>query len=355
MINKKINILIAEDDYFSREMIIEILKMNSLFDVWEAKNGDEALTLLFQNSFDMIILSINLPQKDGFEILKVIQRGRDFASIPTIVLVSNNEEKLKSLELGANIFLEKPYDILELKLKVSNQLKMIENLKNKMIKTFQGRVCELEIEKAQREILMKVVRQNEKQMLFVDNFKSLKIATYTKELSRLSSDIPQYLLQNIYYAASFHNIGFISLPNELKIKRGQYSEKEREIMEKHIKYGIEFVSDFKNTKLLEVAKPIIEQYCERWDGLGYPKGLKGDDISFYARVVSITVYFNALTSPREHRNKYQKIYTNREVYFLIKSQSKKRFDPILVDVLLENFAKFINLKDKILKKIENHN
>jgi len=352
MIDEKIKILIAEDDYLSRDLIIQVLKLNEKFVLYIAEDGEKALTLLFKEELDLIIISANLPKKSGFEILKIIQRGRKFSSIPTIVLILNSSERIKALNLGANIFLEKPYNIAELKLKVFNQIKLIECLKKKMIKKLQAKICEIEIEKAQREILLKLAMQSEKQMLFTDNFKAIKIATYTKELAKLCSDIPKHLLQNIYYASSFHNIGFISLPNNIKMKRGLYTQEERDLMEKHIKYGINFVSDFKNTNLLEVAKPIIEQYCERWDGLGYPKGLDGDDISFYARIVSISVYFNAISSPREHRDKKQKIYTNREVYFLIKSQSGKRFDPILIDVFLKNFKRFINIRDKISKKIK---
>ena len=218
MMNEKIEILIAEDDYLSRDLINQVLKLNDELVLYIAEDGEKALDLLFRKELDLIILSANLPQKSGFEVLKIIQRGRKFSSIPTIVLISNSGERIKALNLGANIFLEKPYNIAELKLKVFNQIKLIECLKKKMIKKLQTKVCEIEIEKAQREILLKLAMQNEKQMLFHDDFKAIKTATYTRELAKLCSDIPKHLLQNIYYAASFHNIGFISLPNN-KLKK----------------------------------------------------------------------------------------------------------------------------------------
>ncbi len=353
-----IKILIVEDDVFSRKVLTTMFEYDDSgvnFNIVESDNGEDAIEKILTNNFDLILLDIHLPKKNGITVLRTIKRSRRFLLTPIIVLTADKEEKIKALQYGASDFILKPYDILELKLKIFNQVKVKKystELKYQIIhkaKELQSKIDK--IEDTQRKFLLKLAMQSEKQMSYSDSLRAEKVATYTKKFSMLCCHCSPQMLKNVYYSAAFHNIGFLSLPNNIKNKDGQYTTKDRELMQKHIEHGAKFLYGLENTDLLNIAKPIIEEYCERWDGKGYPRGLEGDDISFYARIVSIVVYFNALTSPRGYREKI--IFSDRDVYKLIQNQSGKIFDPILVDVFLINFDKFIAIKNRISSRARN--
>jgi len=352
----KIKILIVEDDVFSRKILTAMFggKSSKTFDVYESGDGEDAIDKVLTNNFDLILLDIHIPKKDGLTVLRTIKRSRRFFLTPVIILTVDVEEKIRALRYGASDFLVKPYNKMELRLKIFNQVRIKKysmELKSQIIQKAQELQSKIsKIEDTQRKFLLKLAMQTNKQLSFYDSLRAEKIAIYTKEFAMLCCHFPPESLKNIYYSAAFHNIGFISLPSNIKNKDGQYTQKDRKLMQKHIRHGAKFLYGLENTNLLRIAKPIIEEYCERWDGGGYPRGLKGDDISFYARIVSIIVYFNALTSPRTYRE--HEVFTDKEVFYLIKGQSGKIFDPILVDVFLDNYNKFIKIKNRLLDKMK---
>ncbi len=352
-IDKKSRVLIVEDDLATRRMLVSMLK-NQEYETLEASNGEEALNILFSTNLDLIILDIHMPVKNGIDVLKTIKRTKKYLLMPIIVLTIDIHEKIEALRLGASDYLVKPFDKLELSLKIHNQIKIkrysmeMQNRVNNKIQDLNQKICN--VEETQRKFLLKLAMQSERQMFFSDTLKAEKIASYTKEFVKIVCNLPEEILRKVYYSAAFHNIGFISLPSSLKNKK-RFTDEDRKMMQKHIEYGAKFIYGLENTELLSIAKPIIEEYCERWDGKGYPKGLKGDDISFYARVVAIVVYFNALTSPRGYRK--HNIFTDREVYYLMKRESGKMFDPILLDAFLKYYKRFIKIRDIIMKKRAN--
>ena len=349
----RVKILIAEDDLASRKLLVSLFFRQGNIDIIEAKDGEEALSKVIQHNLDLILLDIHMPKRDGISILKTIRRNKKFLLTPIIMVTVDEKEKLEALRQGASDFIIKPYDKRELRLKVINQVKIkkySKDVTNTLIyKTKELHNQLLHIQETQKKFLIKIAMHTERQMIFSDANRAEKIATYTKHLARLCCNMSQEQLKNLFYSAAFHNIGFISLPDSIKNKKGTYSDKDRALMQKHIKYGSDFLEGLENTDLINITKPIIEEYCERWDGKGYPKGLKGDNISFYARIVSIVVYFNALTSNRKHRIN-QKNFTDKEIYMILKSQSGKIFDPILLEVFLDNFRLFLKLRDRFVRR-----
>ncbi len=349
-----IKILIAEDDIFNREFLVSMFIEYENFEILEAQDGQEAYEKILKYPLDVILLDVHMPKKNGLEIVKDMRKMEKFTSVPVIVITSDKHDKTKALEYGANDFLPKPYDTMELKVRVYNQVKLrkySQKLEEQVaIKTQQLRAKMSKIEETQRKLLLRIALFSEKQMTDKSSHKVEKIAIYTKYLSQmcgLSADKQE----DIYYSSALHNIGFFALPNEIRTKKGQYNARERAEMQKHIGYGSKFLSGLEETDLVRIAKPIISQYSENWDGSGYPKGLKGDEISIYARIVTVCVHFNALTTPRDYREK--KVLSDKEVYSSMKSESGITFDPILLNVFLKNFKKFIQIKDKLIKKVSN--
>ncbi len=352
-----IKILIAEDDIFNREFLISLFLGYDNFEIHEAEDGEEALEKILEEHYDVVLLDIHMPKKTGIEVLQIIRRSKKLITTPVIVVTSNEEDRKKALSLGANDFLVKPYDSIELQIRLYNQVKLYKYSKNleQMVKIKHLNLLKKieKIEETQRKLLIKFALYAERQMGAKDGGKSKKIAEYTKLLSSYCCELPIEEQKDIYYAAAIHNIGFFALPHSIKTKNGKYTKEEREIMKKHILYSKEFLKDLEETDLIKVARPIVEQYCERWDGKGYPLGLKGDEISPYARIVTIAVYFNALTTPRDYRNK--RVFSDDEVYKILESQSGKIFDPILIDVFLKHFDEFLALRDKLNKPLKEKN
>ena len=350
-----IKILIAEDDIFNREFLVSMFIEYENFEIIEAADGQEAFDKILKHPLDVILLDVHMPKKNGLEIVKTVRKMAKYISVPIIVITSDKHDKTKALEYGANDFLAKPYDTMELKVRVYNQVKLrkysqkLEYQVEKKTKELKSKMSK--IEETQRKLLLRIALFSEKQMTDIGSHKVEKIAVYTKYLAKICCGIPLSEQEDIYYSSALHNIGFFALPNNIRTKKGKYSSSERVAMQRHIEYGQKFLLGLEETDLLKIAKPIIEQYCERWDGKGYPNGLKGESISLYARIVTVCVFFNSLTTPRDYRDKI--IFSNKEVYSFMKEQSGKIFDPLLLDIFLKNFNKFIQLKNRLNKKVKN--
>ncbi|MDH5886359.1 HD domain-containing phosphohydrolase [Vibrio splendidus] len=336
MNKKEFNLLIVDDQPLNLELLSGIL-----FDTYNIKvatNGDLALKLAeLTPKPDLIILDVVMPNLDGFEVCLRLKNNPLTASIPVIFLTARNEveNETKGFELGAVDYIVKPFSASIVKSRVAthlalhNQTKLLE--KEVLVRT-------KEIRQNQSEIIACLSRAAE----FKDNETGMHVVRMS-HYSRILAEalgVEDKWSQLLFEASPMHDIGKIGIADRVLRKNGSLDPDEWEQMKKHVIYGVKILGDH-SSELLDMAHQIIEYHHEKWDGSGYPKGVKGTDIPLAARIVMIADVFDALTSERPYKQAWS---TDRAFEYLYEN-SGSHFDERLVTVFLLQKDKILDVKE----------
>ena len=314
-------VLIADDD----EAILTFLDitLNQYnFEVAKAKDGEEALSLLKSFKPDIVLLDINMPKIDGFQVLSAIKNDKKMRLVPVIMLTAYVDEEEKALLKGASDFLSKPFSMKSLMARINShmhmkkytdQLEDIDDLLYLLAKI-------AEAKDGYTESHLKRVRQYS---LLLGN----KIKLDENDLLKLER------------GAVLHDIGKIGVPDKILLKAGKFTVTEYENMKEHTIVGWRICSTLRTLK--DEISLIPKYHQERWDGKGYPEGLKGDEIPLIVRIVTLCDAFDAMTTDRP----YRKRLSYEQAFSEIERVSGKQFDPELAKV-------FLSSKEEILKIAE---
>ncbi len=341
-----IAILSVEDDEFNQELATAIFEEYENIKIFKAKDGQEAIDILDGNELDIVLLDLLMPNIDGIEVLKYIKQSPTLSDIPVIIITSKESEKKETFNLGADDFISKPYNPEELKLRVYNHLKLRKfNTLFSSLEHISGtkEVNSKDYKESIREIL-ELAEGSQKRLLFKlgklahatnghSGDGSIRVAEYAKLLGTLYG-LSGKDIDNLYYSMFIYDIGM------LRIVGDDISSKEYRL---HPEYGVEVLEDMKETSLIKMAKDVTLYHHENFDGSGFPKGLKGEEIPIYARIAAIADKFDELTSIR----RYSKTKTNStEAMEYIKRDSGSVFDPKLVELFVEHFDQFREIKNR---------
>ena len=343
-----IHLLIVEDDPFSILLIRNILNKIPQFHFYEAKNGIEALEVLSEHSVDVILLDYHMPKMNGYETLVEIRKNKDYDEIVVFPITTDDEEKRKFYAQGANDFISKPFRIEELENKIYQSLlarKTAHSDSSETPKIGQDQVIhpdtpvaytEKEIEKSQKDFFIKLVSAQTR--FYPKERNRLKsIATISKEFAlKLGCSIDD--ANNIYYAALIRDIGLCGMDE--KHKRYKTTEYYR-----HIQIGHQMLKGSIETDFIKIARIVILQYHEYYDGSGVPYGLTKNHIDKKAQLVAIVERFELLLGGKSDNGEP---YSSEEVYDILSDQSAKQFNPKLLRVFLKHFSEFITLRHKLL-------
>jgi putative two-component system response regulator len=341
-----ISILSVEDDEFNQELATAIFEEFENITIFKAEDGKEAIDILENNHLDIVLLDLLMPNIDGIEVLKYIKSTDNLKNIPIIIVTSKEDEKKETYKLGADDFISKPYNPEELKLRVYNHLRLSKfNTLFSSLEHITGsddvssddyKECIREIlelaEGSQKRLLLKLGKLTHATSGYSGDG-SVRVAEYAKLLGTLyglsSKDV-----ENLYYSMFIYDIGM------LRISADDISTKEYRM---HPEYGVEILNDLKETSLIKMAKDVTLYHHENFDGDGFPKGLKENEIPIYARIASIADKFDELTSIRPYNKKK---VNSTEAMEYIKRDSGSVFDPKLVELFVENFTKFREIKNR---------
>lgn len=343
-------ILVVDDEIINLELISASFYNTPEIEVYTAKDGLEALEVIEKQLPDLIVLDIRMPRMDGIRLLEVLKSDSSTSHIPVIVLSGDETERKNALKKGANDFLSKPFDVEELKIRVMNNLK-VKKYHDLMrdINTLLQR--EVENKTKQLKAAYEFAKEAEYEMVvklgMVAEFRDEetgqhihRISSYAKLFAQLLglSEEEQNLL---YYAAPLHDVGKIGIPDRILKKPGPLTPEEFEIIKLHTVIGGKILESDPRFVTLVAGKIIAEQHHEKWDGSGYPKGLKGEEIHIFGRIVAVCDVFDALTSHRV----YRPAFSVDEAINIIKSGRGTHFDPRLVDIFLQNIDDFLRIKN----------
>ena len=345
--DKRQKILIVDDSEFNRDMLKEILR--ETYNYLEAENGNQAIQIMGENpGIDLMLLDINMPQMNGFEVLKWMNQSRCIDETPVIMISSEDavDTMRKAYELGITDYITRPFDSVIVKKRVQNTLDLYMNQKH-LINVVYNQVYE----KEENNNIMIQIMSN---ILGSHNSESrehiLHIKTATEMMLRqLAKTTDEYHLTEtdialITTASSLHDIGKICIPEEILNKPGRLTDEEFKIMKTHSELGAAIIKDMdfpQDHPLVHTVWEICRWHHERWDGKGYPDGLKGEEIPIAAQVVSIVDVYDALTSERC----YKKAFDHNTAIKMILDGQCGQFNPILLKCFKElspSFSKLIS-------------
>ena len=336
--NRKAKILIADDSEINRAMLSDILAPD--YEVLEAADGEAAVACMEQQHTEiaLVILDIVMPKLDGFEVLAIMNRKGWINSIPVIIVSSETSPSYidHAYQLGASEYINRPFYKVAIRHRIENTVKL--HAKQKHLENIVAEQI-LEKEKSNMvmvDILSHIVEfRNGESGLHV-----LHIRTITEVLlKQLRSTCSQYDLTPartalITNASSLHDIGKISIPEEILNKPGKLTKEEFEIIKTHSAIGaqmLEGLTHYQDEELVQVAREICRWHHERYDGGGYPDGLKGDEIPVSAQVVAIADVYDALTSKRV----YKPACPHKQAMEMILNGECGVFNPLLLECLKE--------------------
>lgn len=339
-------ILIIDDVIDNIRIAISLLKEEN-YDFCFAQSGAEALRLLFeeQEPFDLILLDIMMPGLDGFDVCRKIKENPDLNDIPIIFLTArvDVDSIANGFARGGVDYITKPFHAEELIARVKTHLELF-HAKSLLQKHNIDLSVKLEHQKLR---LLSELENDQKEMIYV--LAELMEATsdetgkHIKRVAEISSLLAKYHpilnetdMNTLYLASPMHDIGKMTIPIEILHKNGSYSEEEFFIMKKHTSNAYQLLSGSER-KLIKAAAIIAHEHHEKWDGSGYPRGLKGADIHIYGRIVALADVFDALT----HKRAYKAAWSINDAVNYIIERRETQFDPELIDIFQAHLDEFI--------------
>lgn len=331
-------ILIADDSEMNRSILTDML--GDEYEIMEAENGVEAVSILqkYGNTISLLLLDIVMPEMDGFGVLTVMNKHRWIEDIPVIVISAETASTHieRAYELGVTEFISRPFDALILHRRVVNTILLYAKQK-RLIDLVADQIYEKEQQSGLMvDILSHIVEfRNGESGMHVLHIRTLT-ELFLKHLGHRDSayQLPRSEISLICTASALHDIGKISIPGEILNKPGRLTDEEFEIMKKHTLVGAEMLKALpmhQEEPLIKRAYEICRWHHERYDGRGYPDGLKGDEIPVSAQVVALADVYDALTSERV----YKKAFSHEVAVNMILEGKCGQFNPQLMECLKE--------------------
>jgi len=341
MTNDYRDTLLIVDDIPNNLKILSTYLKKHHFKIRVAVDGKDALEQALLMPPDLILMDIMMPHMDGFEAcqrLKAEEKTRDIPVIFTSAL-SEEVDKIKGLEIGAVDYITKPFLQGEVLARIKTHLslkKLRTQVKSQnIILEQQVKERTQELEQTRLQLISSLGRASE----FRDNETGMHVIRMSQcskrlaEMAGLSKEVCNLVLN----ASPMHDVGKIGIPDSILLKPGKLSAQEWEIMKTHTIIGEKILSG-NNSELLQTAAVLARSHHERWDGSGYPDGLKGEAIPMISRITAVCDVFDALLSKRPYKNPW----TIENTMAHIKEGRGKHFDPHLTDL-------FFNCVDDMLE------
>ena len=351
LLQEKSQILLVDDSKMNRMILAEIL--GDGYHILEAENGQECLEKLRAETGNiaLVLLDINMPVMDGFEVLKAMNANHTIEDIPVIMISSEDSDAAirRSYELGASDYVNRPFDARIVYRRVTNTIKLYAK---------QRRLVQMVSDQIR-------ARENNTDMLVgvlshIVEFRNGESGLHVRHIRMITELLLHRLLEIssrysitaeqqdlIPLASALHDIGKIGIDEKILNKPGKLTPEEFEVIKTHSMLGAQILYDldnFSEQPLLQTAYEIARWHHERWDGRGYPDGLKGDEIPISAQLVSLADVYDALTSERC----YKKAFSHEKAMQMILNGECGAFNPLLLQCLT-------NIQSDLKEELQQHN
>lgn len=340
-------LLVVDDSEMNREILKEILGKE--YQILEACDGEEALKMLEQygTEISLVLLDIIMPKMDGFEVLAYMNRDKWIEDIPVIMISSEGSESYirRAYELGASDYISRPFDAKVVYQRVINMIKLYAK-QRRLIHLVTDQIYEKEKNnRMMTGILSQIVEfRNGESGLHVLHINILTQLLLEKLMRKSENyDLSWSQQHMIATASALHDIGKIGIDEKILNKPGKLTKEEFEAMKQHTIIGarmLDRLEMYHDEEMMKYAYEICRWHHERYDGKGYPDGLKGEEIPISAQVVSLADVYDALVSDRV----YKKAYSHEKAMEMILNGECGMFNPLLLECLVE-------IQDKVRKEL----
>ncbi len=305
-------ILVVDDDPAILDLLVRILQRDNYIAI-TATNGLEALEAVAREAPDLILLDVTMPMLDGFAVCQRLKDNEATALIPVTMLtgLDDREHRQRGLEVGADDFLTKPFEQSLLRARIRSQLR-IKRLTD-------------QLERTEHVIFMLALAVEAKDAYTEGHLR--RLSSYSEQLA-LAAGIPQEQHKAIRFGGLLHDIGKVSIDDAILGKPGALTPEEYEQIKLHPEYGARIVHPMRFATEVE---PIIRHHHERWDGKGYPCGLRGEAIPIGARIVAVVDAYDAMMTDRPYRRALGLEETLRRM----REGRGREWDPTLLDLFIE--------------------
>jgi len=331
-------VILIVDDQPQNIDLLEAYLAPQNYEIVTAASGEEALRKLSGNLIDLILLDIMMPGMDGFEVIRRVRRDNTQRLLPIILVTAlrETEDRVKGIEAGCDDFISKPVDKMELLARVRSLLKV--KAYNDLLSNYQK---ELEAEVTKRTEELKHALEKIKaasldtiyRLSMAAEFRDEDTGAHIKRVSLCCAVVARHIglseseIENVLYAAPMHDLGKIGIPDLILLKPAKLNPQEWEIMKQHTVIGARILNG-SDAEFIRLGETIALSHHEKWDGSGYPGGLKGNQIPITGRITAIVDVFDALTSKRP----YKQAFSVEKSLNLIREGRGSHFDPDIVDV-----------------------
>ena len=306
-------ILVVDDDKSLRKGLARLLQAEG-YRTMEAENGREAINMISLDKIDLILLDLMMPEVNGIEVCSLLKSNEETRLIPIIMItaVHEQEEKLKAIHAGVDDFLNKPINIAELRARVKSLLKM--KRLNDLLDYSDTVVASL----------ANAIESKDK---YTEGHNE-RVSRYAVELAKAAglNDKEQEIVR---MAGILHDIGKIGIPDNILNKQGPLTDEEFTIIKSHPKHGEKILKPLHS---LNGVREVVLYHHERYNGEGYPVGLKGEQIPVYARIMAIADSYDAMTTKRPYREAYSK----KEAIIELEAKAGQCWDPELIRIFIDD-------------------
>lgn len=333
-------ILVVDDMEINRAILAEGFK--DAYTILEAENGEEAMEILKRENISAVLLDLVMPVRDGLSVLQEMNELGMVLHIPVFIITAANEDELlmKAYDLGAVDVIVKPFLMNFLRCRISNVIELYKH-RNDLEALVKEQVERLEtINQSMVETLATLIEFRD-----CESGEHVKrICGLTEILMNAASEmypeyrLPQSEIDKIVTASVLHDVGKIAIPDNILQKPGRLTKEEFEIMKQHTTRGCDIlqkIPDIMDSDIYNYSYDIARHHHERWDGKGYPDGLKGDEITIWSQVVAVADVYDALTSPRV----YKAAFSHEKAVEMIYNGECGVFNPKVLEVFKQNIDK----------------
>ena len=347
---KRNKILIVDDVEVNREILIDILAND--YDLLQGENGLDAIEIAMSQSDEIavILLDIMMPEMNGFEALEILKANEETKDIAVLMITAANssQNEILGLTIGASDFISKPFNHDVVKARISSQIKL-RDFRLSMNRLVTEKIAQMEhMQEVIIDLLANIVECRD-----VDSGYHIKrtrhivrhLVDKLMQTGKLDKSVTPTDVSFIISAVALHDIGKISIPDDILLKPGRLTADEFEIMKSHTWLGAEIakqLTGLQNPKYIQHIQDICLYHHEKWDGTGYPMNLTRESIPYSARLMAISDVYDALVTKRV----YKEAFSHEKTIEIIQEGSGTHFDPTLVEVFLQFNEEFKQLSEQ---------
>ncbi len=345
---KKARILVVDDEPYICVAISRWLE-NDGYESACATSVDDALKLLDKEFFELLILDILMPGKSGMDLLRLVRKELPDMAVMMATGVEDRTVAIEALQLGAYGYMIKPFGRNEFQINISSVLE-------RRRLAIEGRNYEKRLE---ADVLARTekVRQREEELVFrllrASEFRDDETEDHVRRIGLFSSAVARELcwgqddVDNIKLAAPMHDVGKIGIAERVLLKPAKLTKKEFEQVKKHSEIGSDILGDT-DIPLLQFASAVALHHHEKWNGTGYPEGLRQDEIPEAARIVAIMDVYDSLVSERVYRT----AYSEKDALTLMKKERGKHFDPLIFQCFMDLLPEIREIRQNVSSATE---